>query len=128
LKNGVVKYIQNISIGDVLENGERVYGYVEIDGLNLIEQAVYNLAKNRFIAGGSNLNICDKTLGFTSTLDLNKKYKNCKKFCDYNDKLYHLLTDCQSFYVKGIKFYDYNSCVDLFLEKYRGKLLSMKYV
>jgi len=128
LKNGLVKAIQNISIGDVLENGERVYGYVEIDGINLIEQAVYNLAKNRFVTGGSNLNICDKTLGFTSTLELNKKYKTLKKNDECNDKLYHLLTDCQSFYINGIKFYDYNSCVDLFLEKYRAKLLSMKYV
>ena len=129
LKNGVVKQIKNVSIGDILENGERVYGYVEIDGSNLIEQAVYNLAKNRvLISGGSNLNICDKTMGFTSTLELSKKYKNFKKEDQRNDKLYHLLTDSQSFHIHGIKFYDYNSCIDLFLEKYRAKLLSMKYV
>jgi hypothetical protein len=128
LKNGVIKNIKNVSIGDVLENGERVYGYVEIDGSNLIEQAIYNLAKNRFINGGSNLNICDKTLGLTSTLDLDKKYKNFKIENKRDDKLYHLLTDCKTFNINGIKFYDYNSCIDLFLDKYRAKLLSMKYV
>lgn len=128
LKNGVTKNIKNISIGDILENGERVYGYVEIDGTNLVEQAVYNLAKNRFVNGGSNLNICDKSLGFTSTLELDKKYKRFKKDNETNDKLYHLLTDAKTFYINGIKFYDYNSCIDLFLEKYRAKLLSMKYV
>ena len=128
LKNGVIKKIKNISIGDVLENGERVYGYVEIDGANLLEQATYNLAKNRFVTGGSNLNICDKSLGFTSTLELDKKYKKFKKDNETQDKLYHLLTDLQSFHINGVKFYDYNSCIDLFLEKYRGKLLSMKYV
>ena len=128
LKNGVIKNIKNVSIGDVLENGERVYGCVEIDGKNLLEQAVYNLAKNRFASGGSNLNICDKTMGFTTTLDLDKKYKKYKKECEMDDKLYHLLTDSQTFFINGIKFYDYNSCIDLFLEKYRGKLLSMKYV
>lgn len=128
LKNGVTKNIKNISIGDILENGERVYGYVEIDGTNLVEQAVYNLAKNRFVNGGSNLNICDKSLGFTSTLELDKKYKRFKKDNETNDKLYHLLTDAKTFYIDGIKFYDYNSCIDLFLEKYRAKLLSMKYV
>jgi len=128
LKNGITKNIKNVSIGDVLENGERVYGCVEIDGKNLLEQAVYNLAKNRFASGGSNLNICDKTIGFTSTLDLDKKYKKCKKDIETDDKLYHLLTDSQTFLINGIKFYDYNSCIELFLEKYRGKLLSMKYV
>jgi hypothetical protein len=128
LKNGTTKTIKSISIGDILENGERVYGYVEIDGVNLVEQAAYNLAKNRFITGGSNLNICDRTLGFTTTLDLDKKYKKIRKFDDCNDKLYHLLTDAKSFHINGIKFYDYNSCIDLFLEKHRAKLLSMKYV
>ena len=128
LKNGVIKSIKHISIGDVLENGERVYGYVEIDGSNLIERAIYNLAKNRFINGGSNLNICDKNMGFTSTLELDKKYKQFKITSDCDNKLYHLLTDSKTFNINGIKFYDYNSCIDLFLEKYRGKLLSMKYV
>jgi hypothetical protein len=128
LKNGFIKNIKNVSIGDVLENGERVYGCVEIDGANLLEQATYNLAKNRTVIGGSNLNICDKSLGFTSTLELDKKYKRFKVDCETSDKLYHLLTDNETFFISGIKFYDYNSCIDLFLEKYRGKLLSMKYV
>jgi hypothetical protein len=128
LKNGVTKTMKSIHIGDVLENGERVYGYVEIDGTNLREQAVYNLAKNRFINGGSNLNICDKSMGFTSTLELNTKYKKIITNYETNDKLYHLLTDSKTFHINGVKFYDYNSCIDLFLEKYRGKLLSMKYV
>jgi hypothetical protein len=128
LKNGIVKNIKHISIGDILENGERVYGYVEIDGSNLIEQSIYNLAKNTFINGGSNLNLCDKTIGVTSTLELDKKYKQIKLTRNYDNKLYHLLTNSKTFYINGIKFYDYNSCIDLFLEKYRGKLLSMKYV
>jgi hypothetical protein len=128
LKNGTIKNIKNVLIGDVLENGERVYGYVEVDGTNLSEQAIYNLAKNRIVSGGSNLNICDKTMGFTSTLELDKKYKKIKKNDECSDKLYHLLTDVKTFHINGINFYDYNSCIDLFLEKHRGKLLSMKYV
>jgi len=128
MKNGIIKNIKNVSIGDVLENGERVYGCVEIDGANILEEASYNLAKKRCVIGGPNLNICDKSLGFTSTLDLDKKYKRFKIGCESSDKLYHLLTDNKTFLIDGIKFYDYNSCIDLFLEKYRGKLLSMKYV
>jgi ssDNA-binding Zn-finger/Zn-ribbon topoisomerase 1 len=96
--------------------------------VNLLEQATYNLAKNRTVIGGSNLNICDKSLGFTSTLELDKKYKRLKVDCETSGKLYHLLTENETFFISGIKFYDYNSCIDLFLEKYRGKLLSMKYV
>ena len=42
------------------------------------------------------------------------------------NKLYHLLTDKNSFYVNNVYFYDYNSSIDLFLDK--NKLLSMKYV
>jgi len=128
LKNGIIKDIQNVSIGDILENGERVYGYVEIEGKNLVEQANYNLAKNRFVNGGCNLNICDKSMGFTSTMDLDKKYKRLRLDTERHDKLYHLLTEQKTFYINGIRFYDYNSCIDLFLEKHRGKLLSMKYV
>jgi hypothetical protein len=126
LKNGLVKKIKNINIGDVLENGEKVYGYTEIDGINLNEQSLYNLAKNKFVQGGGNINICDKTINYTSTLDLDEKNK--RNISDYDCKLYHLLTNTKTFFINGIKFYDYNSCIDLFLEKYRGKLLSMKYV
>jgi hypothetical protein len=126
LKNGLVKKIKNVNIGDVLENGEKVYGYTEIDGTNLNEQSLYNLAKNKFIQGGGNINICDKTINYTSTLDLDEKNK--KNINDFDNKLYHLLTNTKTFNINGIKFYDYNSCIDLFLEKYRGKLLSMKYV
>jgi hypothetical protein len=126
LKNGLVKKIKNINIGDILENGEKVYGCVEIYGTNLIEQAIYNLGKNKFIQGGGNINICDKTINFTSTLDLDERNK--KLMTVFDNKLYHLLTNTKTFFINGIKFYDYNSCIDLFLEKYRGKLLSMKYV
>uniref|UniRef100_A0A6C0DL60 Vint domain-containing protein n=1 Tax=viral metagenome TaxID=1070528 RepID=A0A6C0DL60_9ZZZZ len=126
LKDGIVKKIKNINIGDILENGERVYGYVEIDGENIFEQCSYCLAKNKFVVGGTNLNICDKTINFTSTLDLDKRNKKLYKHKEA--KLYHLLTNKKTFYVNEIQFYDYNSCIDLFLDKYRGKLLSMKYV
>jgi hypothetical protein len=130
LKNGMIKKIKHISIGDILEKGEKVYGMVEIDGINLIEQSIYNLGKNKYIEGGVNLNICDRNIQITSTLDLDikSKCKKNKKLNEIDHKLYHLLTDKKVFSINGIQFYDYNSCIDLFLEKYRGKLLSMKYV
>jgi len=78
------------------------------------------------LIGGPNLNICDSNFGFTSTLSLDEKYKFKKGEMD--EKLYHLLTDKKTFTIQNIKFYDYNAAIDLFLDKYRGKLLSMKYV
>lgn len=124
LKNGSTKMIQNIEVGDVLENDENVYGLVEIDGKNIDEQCVYYLGKNRVIEGGCNLCFYDKSISILTTLDLdenNKKVINRKE-----NKLYHLLTDKKSFYINGINFYDYNASIDLFL--YKSKLLSIKYV
>lgn len=123
LKNGTIKIIQNIEVGDILENNETVYGLVEING-NVDEQCVYYLGKNRKFEGGCNLCFYDESINILTTLDLdenNKKYKTTKE-----DKLYHLLTDKKSFYVNNINFYDYNASIDLFLNK--SKLLSMKYV
>jgi hypothetical protein len=124
LKNGTKKMIENIEIGDVLENDENVYGLVEIDGKDIDEQCVYYLGKKRRIAGGCNLCFYDESISILTTLDLdenNKKHINKKE-----NKLYHLLTDKKSFNINDINFYDYNASIDLFLDK--SKLLSMKYV
>jgi len=125
LFNGFEKDIKDIKINDVLKNGERVYGFVEIDGKNVNAQYSYNLGKlNTKITGGPNLNVCDKNVHFTTTINLDEKIKMDIK----EEKLYHLLTDKKTFYVSNLRFYDYNASVELFLEKYRVKLLSMKYV
>jgi hypothetical protein len=137
LKNGSIKNIKDIFVGDILEDNECVYGIVEIDGIKLHKQYTYYLA-NKVFEGGPNLSLCDKKFNFWSTLNLAEKYDSC--FClDINlnyreqrdktdNKLYHLLTDKKTFYINNIKFYDYNASIDLFLDKNRGKLLSMKYV
>jgi hypothetical protein len=124
LKNGTKKMIKNIEVGDILENDENVYGLVEIEGNDIEEQCSYYLGKNRIIEGGCNLCFYDESINILTTLDLdenNKKHVNKKE-----NKLYHLLTDKKSFNINGINFYDYNSSIDLFLDK--SKLLSMKYV
>ena len=126
LKNGSAKEIRNIEIGDILYNGEIVYGVVLINGINLNEQYIFNLGNDIFVEGGTNINICDKNIDFTSTINLDKEFKEVKILKE--NILYHLLTDKKTFYIDKIKFYDYNASVDLFLDKSRGKLLSMKYV
>ena len=126
LKNGSYKQIKDVQIDDILENGEKVYGLVKINGNNVNKQFVFNLGKNIVVEGGPNLSICDKNIKETSTLDLdeNNKQNIDTKYIE----LYHLLTNSKTFNVQNIKFYDYNATIDLFLEKNRVKLLSMKYV
>lgn len=133
LKDNSVKEIQNIEIGDILEYEEQVCGIVVLDGTKLDSQYIYDLGKldprtqshtQLNIQGGPNLNICDRNVKFTTTLNLQQKIKK-----QHNEvKLYHLITNKKTFHVSGVKFYDYNASIDLLLDKNRGKLLSMKYV
>jgi hypothetical protein len=110
LNDGLEKYISNIQVGDILENGEIVYGIVEINTSDLNETYIYDLGQN--IKAGPNvfMNIEDEIF---STLNLSNKHKTVK--INKNEKLYHLLTDQKCFYINDTKFYDYNSCVDFFL-------------
>lgn len=123
LFNGETKNIDEIEVGDILYNMEKVYGIVEIDGLNLIEQYNYDLGNLNIISGSPNINFCDRKLKFTSTLNYSNKTLRKKE-----NKLYHLLTDKKYFHINNLKIYDYNASIDLLLEKNKGKLLSMKYV
>ena len=126
LKNGITKKIKDILINDVLENGEKVYGLVEVDGKKLKEQYRYNLGKYIVFEGGPNITICDTKVEYITTLD--DEFKTKEKLEKKHDILYHLLTDKKTFKVGDIKFYDYNASIDIFLEKSKVKLLSMKYV
>lgn len=126
LNDETYREIKDINVGDILENGEEVYGIVEINGKNILEQFEYNLGKDLVVEGTSNLLICDKKINALTTLTFNE---NNKKLLNKNhDKLYHLLTSADSFYIGNIRFYDYNTAIDILLEKNRGKILSMKYV
>jgi hypothetical protein len=92
--------MDKVKINDVLENGEKVYGIVEIDGSTIVKQYKYNLGKNKFIEGYSLL--FDKEI---------EKY-----VINNNKKLYHLLTDKGTFKVENTIIKDYNAAIDSFLE------------
>lgn len=113
LKDGATKEIKNIEVGDILEEEVIVYGIVEINGSDLNNQYIFHLGNNVIIEGGPNLNICEKSKCFKSTLNLDKKSKEIKNIKE--NKLYHLLTNKQMFYINKILFYDYNASIDLFL-------------
>jgi hypothetical protein len=104
LKNGIKKQIQNIEVGDILENGEKVIGLVELDGTNVNEHFIFDLGNQGKIEGGGNLCVL---------FDLNLKKPKLHK----EKRLFHLLTDVKTFYINNIKFHDYNASVDLFLEE-----------
>jgi hypothetical protein len=118
LYNGDYKDINAVNIGDKLANGEKVYGVVEIDGSNVVEQYKVNLGGNFNVEGGPTMHMCEKLDWSSGKIVITNKHKN----------LYHLLTDKKTFYIENKRFYDYNASIDLCLEKHRGKLLSMKYV
>jgi hypothetical protein len=125
LNNGIIKEIQNIGIGDVLECGEIVRGLVQINGEDLIHQYTYTFG-DKIIVGGPNLCICNKNIVQISTIHLDEKEKDIIN--EPEKILYHLLTNKKTFTVENIKFFDYNASVDLFLDKYKINFLSMKYV
>uniref|UniRef100_A0A6C0IEP5 Vint domain-containing protein n=1 Tax=viral metagenome TaxID=1070528 RepID=A0A6C0IEP5_9ZZZZ len=125
LINGTCKTIKEIEIGNILDCGSIVRGIVIINGNKLTNHYKY-IFNNTIIEGGPNLPICDNKIINYTTLNLDKTNKEIKN--EKATKLYHLLTDTKTFYVEKIKFYDYNASVDIFLDKYKGKLLSMKYV
>lgn len=127
LLSGMSKKISDINVGDVLKNGEKIYGVVEILAKDLDKIYNYSLGSNKFI-GGPNIGICDRIIDVYSTLSLGigehkKVIENYSK-----TKLYHLITNKKYFYIGNMRFYDYDAGIDLFLENKKIKLLSMKYV
>ena len=99
LKNGKTAFINQLNIHDVLENGETVYGIVEIDGMTLFNQFHYCLGENN-----------NGTDGYAPNFFNCKKHKLTKQ----HDKLYNLLTDKGTFMINDIIIKDYNEAIDRF--------------
>jgi DNA-binding cell septation regulator SpoVG len=91
--------IEKIKINDILENGEKVYCIVEIDGSTVVEQFKYNLGENKFVEGYIPMLNVEKQ-------SIENKYK----------KLYHLLTDNGKIKIENTVIQDYNAAIDRFLE------------
>ena len=113
LQDGHNVNIHDIEVNNILRFGERVTGIVKIKADDLEIKQIH-LENKIIVNGGPNLQICDSDLGRIGTLGMygekiNEKY------------IYHLITDKRTFCVNGVKYYDYNGCIDrhLDLEKYR---------
>ena len=99
LDNGEYKNINEICVGDVLENNIVVYGIVKLDGRNLKEFEL--------ILEGSEIQ-----MGSNAAFHFNEKREIAKAHKEF----YHLLTNSAFFYIRNHKFDDYNSCIDSTLE------------
>jgi hypothetical protein len=115
LQDGHNVNIKDVEVNDILRFGERVTGIVKIKADDL-EIKKYNLENGNYVIGGPNIQICDSDLGMVNSLDM------------YGDKvdtkyIYHLTTDNSTFYINGTKYYDYNSCIDKFLDLENIRLL-----
>lgn len=115
LKHKYIK-IKDIKIGMKLYNGEKVIGIVKIDATKLSGVYEYNIG-NTIIKGGPNLHIYCENLGVIDTTQLIGKPI-------YNETyLYHLVTDKRIFNIDNLIIYDYNSCIDKFLNNEKKDLI-----
>jgi len=118
LKDGSLKSIQSVQLGDVLKNGEKVYGLVEIYDKN--ENDYLEKNRNASISSDSSGSclendelLCRSRSRSRSSFDSTLSSNNYSKV----NKLYHLLTDKKTFHVGQISMSDYNSLLDRVLEK-----------
>lgn len=116
LNDGSLKSIKSIQLGDILKNGEKVYGLVEIYGKNEIDEP--EKTRNMSISSdGSSCYLENDEL--MSSRSRSRSSFDSIQNTDFSkdNKLYHLLTDKKTFYVGQIFMKDYNSLIDHVLEK-----------
>lgn len=114
LKHGKFKNIEDIKVNDILKHGEKVLTTVMLDSKNLIGVYEYHI-EDKIIKGGPNLEIMDENLGTVDTT----KLIGIK--IEPGDYIYNLVTNTEMFYVNGIRFCDYNSTTDKYLNNRKMK-------
>ena len=122
LEDGRSVKISDVCVNDVLRFGENVLGIVKICALDLSCIKEFTINNNKFI-GGPNLLYFEEDCGLLNTVKVLDS--DCKELEENEqpDILYHLVTDKSTFFVNGIKFYDYNGSIEHFLDKDCKKLL-----
>ena len=99
LKSGAHTRLNDVCVNDVLLNGEKVYGVVQINGVSLSQQYSYHLGETVQIEGR-----------FASTYP-------ASPLPVAHTTLYHLLTDTGTFPLETTMVHDYNAAVDRLLAK-----------
>ncbi len=118
LNDGSLKSIKSIQLGDVLKNGEKVYGLVEIYGKNEFDEKEKTRSSS-ISSDGSNSYLENDELMSSRSRSRSRSSLDSIQNSDFSkdNKLYHLLTDTKTFYVGQIFMKDYNSLIDHVLEK-----------
>lgn len=96
--NGNSINIEDVKINDILQNGETVYGIVEIDGSIIKNQYKYYLGEAKIIEG----------------YDINLQSYN-REIINNHKKLYNILTTSGKFIINNNVINDYNYVIDHFL-------------
>lgn len=105
IKSGEKKRIQDIDVGEILKNNIVVTGVVQ----SLDNKKTFNYFNDTINLKGNNLIFEKSTLA--------KYHKTYTKHSDSNNKLYHILTDKGWFYIDNVKIYDFNACLEYFLNE-----------
>jgi hypothetical protein len=121
LEDGHTKSFKTLEVGDILCNGELVLGKIEINSedIKYLKKLVIN---NKEIVSGPNVQIFNKDHGIARILDIDETEENSDKL------LYNIITDNCRFNIENTTFLDYNSNIDLFLEKETKLLLTRLYI
>tara|TARA_B110000091_G_scaffold43499_1_gene47306 strand:+ start:1213 stop:2892 length:1680 start_codon:yes stop_codon:yes gene_type:complete len=135
MDDATITPIKNIRVGDILQNNIKVLGIVEIDGTKVKEQNEYqvdmldndgtfdNTCMSTKIECSPNV-ICYspelKTCYSFLEINNNKKNNNNRfHYCSLNkkhDKLYHLITESQYFFIDNLCFQHYSSNIEYFFD------------
>jgi len=107
LQDNIVKYIKNINVGDVLTDNVKVVGVVELDCSDVKIKMVNTVTLM------CSDNILHDSLGKVKTIQSVRGTNLGKVNCN---KVYHLITDKNYFYIDFLKIYDYDYLIDHYLE------------
>lgn len=110
MNDGSIKNIEDVNVGDALDKNIKVFGKVSVNGVSLNRQYKYNLGEGVVFEGGPNLNADLERFGIGNGME---------KLEEKHERLFHLITNEKYFYVGNIKFYHYDSNVELLLDRYR---------
>ena len=114
LEDGSSIEIEKLQVNDILRMEERVLAIVKISTEGLKEPKKYKLGNNYYIMGPNII--------FKNEENINISSRQLKgEYCIVPKTLYHLITDKKHFLLNGIKFYDYNSCIEAYLDDTEAK-------
>lgn len=105
LFNGLIKYITDINVGDILDMGEKVLGIVRIKGDDM---PIFNNYIN-------NKKICATNLFLKLNTNSLASFRK-RVFGGRFKTLYHIITDTKTFHIDGIEVYDYNAAIENILD------------